>query len=160
MQASIHLSFLLLNLGIMSILNTEEQEQIAHAVSRAENRTSGEIRVVVENIVGDMTAIQKATQYFEELDMHKTVLRNGVLIYLAVVDHQFAIIGDIGIHSRVSEDFWELTKERMLPHFRTGDFLRGIIEGVHEAGEQLHHFFPKQEDDINELPNEVHFGKH
>lgn len=31
----------------MSILNTEEQEEIAHAVSLAENRTSGEIRVVV-----------------------------------------------------------------------------------------------------------------
>lgn len=143
----------------MSILNTEEQERIAHAVSLAESRTSGEIRIVVENVVGDMTVLQKASQYFEELDMHKTALRNGVLIYLAVVDHQFAIIGDIGINERVGADFWEATKERMLSYFRTGDFFRGLVEGVHEAGEQLHHFFPRKEDDINELPNEIHFGK-
>lgn len=144
----------------MSILSAEEQEKIAHAVSLAENRTSGEIRVVVENTVGGKSAIERATQYFNELDMHKTILRNGVLIYLAIVDHEFAIIGDHGINRRVSVDFWEVTKEKMLVHFRKGDFLKGLQEGILEAGEQLHHFFPRQEDDINELPNEVFFGKH
>lgn len=143
----------------MSILNTEEQERIAHAVSIAENRTSGEIRIVIENVVGDVDVLDKATQYFEELDMHKTALRNGVLIYLAVVDHQFAIIGDIGINKRVGDDFWETTKEKMLVYFRTGNFFGGLVEGIHEAGEQLHRFFPRQEDDINELPNEVYFGR-
>lgn len=144
----------------MSILSTEEQEKIAHAVSLAENRTSGEIRVVVENTVGGKSAMEKAAQYFKELEMDRTVLRNGVLIYLAVVDHEFAIIGDRGINERVSADFWEVTKDKMLTHFRKGDYLRGLQEGVLEAGEQLHHFFPRQEDDINELPNEVFFGKH
>lgn len=144
----------------MAILNTEEQDKIAHAVSLAENRTSGEIRVVVENTVGKLSAMEKAAKYFEELEMHKTVLRNGVLIYLAVADHQFAIIGDHGINIRVNEDFWEKTKEKMLTYFRQGDFLQGLQEGILEAGEQLHHFFPRQDDDINELPNEVVFGKH
>lgn len=144
----------------MAILNTEEQEKIAHAVSLAENKTSGEIRVVVENTVGKLGVMEKAAKYFEELEMHKTVLRNGVLIYLAVADHQFAIIGDHGINSRVSADFWEQTKEKMLTYFRNGDFLHGLQEGILEAGEQLHHYFPRQDDDINELPNEVVFGKH
>ncbi|ERJ58393.1 TPM domain-containing protein [Sphingobacterium paucimobilis] len=143
----------------MSILNTEEQERIAHAVSLAENKTSGEIRIVVENVVGDVTVLEKASQYFQELDMHKTVLRNGVLIYVAVVDHQFAIIGDIGINTRVDKDFWEATKEKMLIHFRTGNFFAGLVEGIDQAGEQLHLFFPRQKDDINELPNEVYFGR-
>ena len=143
----------------MAILNEEEQERIVHAVSLAENMTSGEIRVVVENVVGDdKTAYEKATQYFEELDMHKTILRNGVLIYLAIADHQFAIIGDAGINQRVSDNFWESTKEKMIQHFRNSDYVSGLIEGIHEAGEQLQHFFPRKEDDVNELPNEIHFG--
>jgi len=142
----------------MGILSSEEQERITHAVSLAENRTSGEIRVVVENIVGKHTAIEKATKYFEKLEMHKTVLRNGVLIYLAVADHQFAIIGDQGIHGRVEADFWECTKEKMIHHFRTGDYVKGLIEGISQAGERLHTFFPRQDDDVNELPNEVYFG--
>lgn len=142
----------------MGILSSEEQERITHAVSLAENRTSGEIRVVVENIVGKCTALDKAAKYFEKLEMHKTGLRNGVLIYLAVADHQFAIIGDKGINEKVEADFWECTKEKMLLHFREGNYAKGLIEGIHQAGERLHVFFPRQEDDVNELPNEVHFG--
>ena len=144
----------------MAILNSEEQESVAHAISLAENMTSGEIRVVVENSLGSSdSAIQKAAQYFEKLDMHKTVLRNGVLIYLAVVDHAFAIIGDEGINNRVSEDFWENTKNQMLEHFRNGDYANGLIAGIKDAGEQLSQYFPRKDDDINELPNDIYFGK-
>lgn len=143
----------------MAILNEQEQERVVHAVSVAENMTSGEIRVVVENVVGEgKTAIEKATKYFEDLDMHKTKLQNGVLLYLAVADHQFAIIGDSGINTRVAADFWEQTKEKMLVHFRKGDYVSGLVAGIHDAGEQLYHYFPRQEDDINELPNDIHFG--
>lgn len=143
----------------MGILSEDEQEKVVHAVSVAENMTSGEIRVVVENVVGKTSAIEKATKYFEDLKMHKTVLRNGVLIYLAVADHQFAIIGDAGINQRVEEGFWECTKDKMLVHFRNGDFAQGLIEGIHQAGERLRDYFPRQDDDINELPNDIHFGK-
>lgn len=143
----------------MAILNDQEQERVVHAVSVAENMTSGEIRVVVENVVGEgLTAMAKATKYFEDLKMHKTKLRNGVLLYLAVTDHQFAIIGDAGINARVHEDFWENTKEKMIAHFKLGDYASGLVAGIHDAGEQLHHYFPRQEDDVNELPNDIHFG--
>ena len=143
----------------MAILTNEEQEKVVHAIGVAENLTSGEIRVVVENVVGDdKTAFEKATHFFEELDMHKTVLRNGVLIYLAIADHQFAIIGDDGIHKRVGDNFWESTKQVMIDYFRKADYVSGLVEGIKLAGEQLHHYFPRQEDDINELPNEIHFG--
>jgi len=143
----------------MAILNSDEQERVVHAVSVAENMTSGEIRVVVENVVGNnLTAIQKAEKYFFELNMHKTLRRNGVLVYLAVADHQFAIIGDAGINAKVPSDFWENTKNKMLAYFKVGDFASGLVEGIHDAGEQLHHFFPRQEDDVNELPNDIHFG--
>lgn len=143
----------------MAILSSEEQERVVHAVSVAENMTSGELRVVVENVVGDkFSAYDKAKKYFEDLKMHETLSRNGVLIYLAVADHQFAIIGDAGIDARVTEDFWESTKNKMLEYFRKGDFVTGLVEGIHDAGEQLHHFFPRKDDDINELPNDIHFG--
>ena len=82
----------------MEIFNQEEQEQVVHAISLAENRTSGEIRLVVERRVHNMDAIDQAKYYFEKLKMHETTQRNGVLIYLATDDHQFAIIGDTGIN--------------------------------------------------------------
>lgn len=143
----------------MALFNEEEQERVVHAINVAENLTSGEIRVVVENVVGqDTTAFDKAKSYFEKLNMHKTVQRNGVLIYLAIADHQFAIIGDAGINKVVPDNFWEITKDKMLFHFRQGNYVRGVVEGIQEAGEQLRQYFPRQDDDINELPNDIHFG--
>lgn len=143
----------------MALFNEEEQERVVHAINVAENLTSGEIRVVVENVVGqDTTAFDKAKSYFEKLNMHKTVQRNGVLIYLAIADHQFAIIGDAGINKAVPDNFWEITKDKMLFHFRQGNYVRGLVEGIQEAGEQLRQYFPRQDDDINELPNDIHFG--
>ena len=143
----------------MEIFNQEEQEQVVHAISLAENRTSGEIRLVVERRVHDMDAIDQAKYYFEKLKMHETTQRNGVLIYLATDDHQFAIIGDTGIDNKVPEDFWESTKELMLGYFKKGDFAEGLIEGIQKAGDQLATYFPRRADDVNELPNDIYFGK-
>ena len=32
--------------------------------------------------------------------------RNGVLVYVAVKDHQLAVFGDVGIHRKVGNEFW------------------------------------------------------
>ena len=144
-------------MGDMELFTEEEQERIVNAIHEAENHTSGEIRLAVEpHCKGEV--LDRATQYFHRLGMDKTALHNGVLIYLATEDHQFAIIGDRGINAKVPTNFWEETTDLMLQHFRQGDLIQGLIEGVIHAGEQLHHFFPRQDDDINELPNDIMFG--
>ena len=89
--------------------------------------------------------------------MDKTSRHNGVLIYLAYVDHKFAIVGDSGINKVVPNDFWETTKVAMKAHFASGNLAQGIIAGVILAGEKLATFFPSQNDDINELPNDIIF---
>ncbi len=141
----------------MELFSNDDQEHIAHAIHLAENRTSGEIRVCAEkHCKGDV--LDRAAAYFHRLGMDKTNLRNGVLIYIATEDHQFAIIGDQGINNKVGSDFWNETKERMLEHFRKGQLTDGLIAGIRSAGEQLKTHFPRFDDDINELPNEIHFG--
>lgn len=136
------------------IFSTSEQHRISHAVSLAENRTSGEIRVCVERLCAE-NPLDRAAYYFDKLGMDKTALKNGVLIYLAVDDKKFAIIGDKGIDAKVPEDFWQATKTVMIHHFQKHEVIEGILAGIHEAGQQLKHYFPVAEDDINELPNEV-----
>lgn len=141
----------------MEQFTEEQQEQIVHAIQVAEGHTSGEIRLAVEpRCKGE--PMDRAAVYFHRLGMDKTALRNGVLIYIATDDHQFAIIGDTGIHAKVAAGFWEETKELMLGYFKQGDLVTGLIEGIKHAGEQLQHFFPRQEDDVNELPNDIAFG--
>lgn len=138
----------------MDLFSAEDQERIADAIQLAENQTSGEIRICVsQHCKGDI--LKQAKIYFEKLGMHKTALKNGVLIYLAVEDHKFAIIGDKGINQKVPVDFWETTRNILQDHFRKGQFVEGLIKGISSAGEQLHIFFPKADDDVNELPNEM-----
>lgn len=141
----------------MGHFSTEEQDRILHTIFLAENQTSGEVRVVVEKRCKS-DAMSRATYYFHKLGMDQTSLRNGVLIYVATEDQGFAIIGDQGINWLVPPDFWENTKNRMLAHFKNGNIVEGIIEGVSHAGKQLRTYFPASDDDINELPDDIIFG--
>lgn len=136
----------------------EDKLQITNAIRVAETNTSGEIRVHIENhCKGDV--LDRAAYVFEKLEMHKTKLRNGVLFYLAVKDHKFAILGDGGINDKVEDDFWECTKETVISKLKEGLFADGLAEGIIRAGERLKEHFPYQEDDENELPDEISFGK-
>lgn len=100
-----------------------------------------------------------ALAYFDKLEMHNTLHNNGVLIYMAVDDHEFAIIGDRGIDTKVEDNFWHETQDLMLSFFRQGDIVKGLIEGIHQIGGQLQKYFPRGTDDVNELPDDIHFGK-
>jgi len=136
----------------------EQQKQVVEAIAAAEKMTSGELKVFIEeNCPGDV--IERALAVFDELEMNRTKLRNGVLFYLAYEDHKFAVIGDKGIHEKVPANFWETTREYLRGHFIKGAFAEGFVGGILEAGEQLRKHFPNHGDKDNELPDEIVFGK-
>lgn len=136
------------------MLSEENKKQIETAIGEAELKTSGEIRVHVDKEC-DEDPVERAILIFEQLKMHDTELRNGVLIYVAFSTKKLAIIGDKGINELVPFDFWNSTRDTMITHFKKGDFTNGIIAAVQEAGKQLGTYFPLQEGDINELSNEI-----
>jgi len=138
-------------------LSKEEEQEIVAAIQTAELNTSGEIRIHIE-ATSKTAPYDRALEVFEELKMHATEQRNGVLLYIAVNDHQFAICGDEGIDKVVADDFWDCTRDIMATHFEKGQFKEGIVAGILNAGEQLKHFFPYQTDDTNELSNEISKG--
>lgn len=135
-----------------------DQEEIRQAILKAELDTSGEIRVHIESSCSG-NVLDRAAFLFRQLGMTKTHLRNGVLIYLSVKNRQFAIIGDKGIHRVVPENFWDHIKESVIRNFKEGKFKEGLIEAILETGHHLKKHFPHKKDDINELPDEISFGK-
>jgi uncharacterized membrane protein len=129
-----------------------ERHGIAAAIRKAESQTSGEIRVHIEGrCPGDPAP--RARQLFAALGMHRTERRNGVLIYLAVKDRRFAVVGDEGIHQAAPERFWEESVREMEQHFRAGRFLDGVHRVIDQIGAELHRHFPRTPDDRNELPD-------
>jgi uncharacterized membrane protein len=134
-----------------------DRKRIQQAVHNAELVTSGEIRVFMEDECKN-DVLDRAAFIFAQLEMHDTDLRNGVLIYLAVEDRKFCIIGDAGIHGIVGNNFWEEITGRMGVYFRENHFADGIEYAVGKVGEQLSAHFPRSKDDINELPDDIVFG--
>lgn len=142
---------------VEEFLTKQEEEEIVAAIRIAEKNTSGEIRVHIEAHT-DEDHFEHATHVFHELGMDQTELRNGVLIYIAVSDHKFVILGDVGINKLVPSDFWESTKNSIQNQFKAGNFKQGLIDGILKAGEELRAHFPWQKDDENELSNEISKG--
>ena len=135
----------------------EQKEAMVAAIQKAEKDTSGEIRVHIENR-SKIEVLDRAADVFAELKMHKTALRNGVLIYVALLDHKLAILGDAGINSKVPTGFWDSIKTNMVEKFKQGAITEGMCEAVITAGEQLKAYFPYQENDVNELPDDISFS--
>jgi uncharacterized membrane protein len=136
----------------------EDKERISEAIREAEWNTSGEVRVHIEGRCRQ-DVMDRAAYLFEKLEMHKTVLRNGVLFYLSMEDKKFAILGDAGINRVTPENFWEEIKKTMLEQFKMRQYAEGLSAGIKMAGEQLKAHFAYQEDDVNELPDDISFGK-
>ena len=136
----------------------EQQKQIVEAIKQAEHNTSGEIRVHIEKTC-KLDVLDRAANVFAMLKMHKTQLRNGVLFYLSVEDRKFAILGDAGINAKVPADFWDSVKNAVIEQFKLGNQTEGLVKGILMAGEKLKAHFPYQKDDVNELSDEISFGK-
>ena len=135
-----------------------DQERIVAAIRNAEMATSGEVRVHIEQSCSETNAIERAKQVFTQLGMHQTALKNGVLFYLAFGDRKFAVLGDKGIDERVPAGFWDAIRDQMRAHFMKEAFSEGLSTGIEQAGQQLKKYFPRQDNDTNELSDDISFG--
>ncbi len=137
--------------------NSIDTSLVEKAISEAELQTSGEIRVHIESSCNG-EVLDRASIVFAALKMHKTVSRNGVLIYLSTDDRKFAIIGDAGINSVVNASFWQSTYDIALPLLKDGLWTKALCQTLHSCGQQLKLHFPYKDGDVNELDNTVSWG--
>ncbi len=131
-----------------------DHERVVAAITAAELKTSGEIRVVLcRRKAADPVAA--ARREFTRLGMTATAARNGVLIFVAPASRNFAVIGDTAIHEKCGETFWRLLAAELSAHFKRGDFTAGLVHGIEHAGKLLAENFPRSDDDRNELPDDI-----
>lgn len=141
------------------LLSDADLDAVATAIAAAERETSGEVRVHLERRVpppGD--ALARAGEVFTRLGMEATARRNGVLVYLAVDDHQLAVVGDTGIHAHVGDDYWQHVRDAMVERLRQGQAREALLHAVGDIGLVLRRLFPRGPDDRNELSDRVSLG--
>jgi uncharacterized membrane protein len=132
-----------------------EHVRIIETIRKAESKTSGEIRVLIQRGKLKSDPLITAQRKFHRLGMHKTRERNAVLILVVPRAHKFAVIGDKAIHEKCGDEFWQGIVERMRKHFQNERFSDAMVEAVNEIGNVLARDFPKTPEDTNELPDEV-----
>lgn len=137
-----------------------ETEKIVEAIRKAEQKTSGEVRVFIESHCRYVDPLYRAAEIFFGLKMDLTDQRNGVLVYVAMRDHQFAIFADEGIYREMGKDYWNSEAGKMLDAFKRESYADGIVSIVEDIGDALQNHFPyDNKGDKNELPDEIIFGK-
>jgi uncharacterized membrane protein len=141
------------------LLKQIDVEKIREAIAAAEKKTSGEIRVSVAPFFwGRIRPV--AERAFRRLGMEETKQRNGILFFIVPARKRFVVLGDEGIHAKVGQEFWDKIATAMADHFHKGEFSDGLVGGIVAAAEGLAAHFPYDAaTDVNELPDDIDFGK-
>ncbi len=138
-------------------LSRREKAQVLSAIREAERQTSGEIRVHLERSF-KTNGLKHAEEIFERLGMTRTEERNSVLILLSPKEKQFFILGDKGIHQKVSQRFWDDLAREAASYFQQDRFADGLVYAVERTGLELKKYFPYHRDDKNELPDGISYS--
>ena len=139
--------------SLEELLPASEQERVVAAIRRAEGKTSGQVKVHLDaRCIGP--ARRRAERLFVRLGLSGTRHRNAVLLYVAVRDHKYAILGDSGIHEAVGGSFWESAAARMKDAFARGALGDGLVGAIEAIGEKLAERFPPGQTS-NEISDDI-----
>lgn len=140
-----------------NFLTDEEKNKVVTAIRTVETNTTGEIRIHIDDSC-DEDVLDRAVEIFYHLRMDKTIFRNGVLIYIAVKNKQFAIIGDEAIHQKVDAHYWKDISFELNNDFQYKQPTEAILHAIQTIGNTLAQYFPALDNfDKNELPNEISY---
>ena len=142
------------------LLNAIDTARVREAISRAEDRTSGEIVVSLSPFFWG-SVDNAARRAFVRLGISQTRQRNGVLFFSVPARGRFVVLGDSGIHDRAGQQLWEKVAAHLERHFKQKLYTEGLVLAIEEVGEQLAAHFPYDPaTDVNELPDDIDIGEH
>jgi uncharacterized membrane protein len=131
-----------------------DDHAVATAILAAEERTSGEIRVFISR-QSPANPEREARRQFGILEMTRTPLRNGVLLYFAPANRAFAVADDESLAFRIGTALTETVRAAMEPAWTEGRFHEAVLAAVDAVGVELSRHFPRSRIDRDDLPNHV-----
>jgi len=87
-------------------------------------------------------AHRRAVEQFLAQNMHTTVGRTGVLIFVSAAEHYAEVLADAAIHARVPQSVWQTIVDDLTDHIGKGQAGDGFVRAIAAAGEQLARHFP------------------
>ncbi|MET3538163.1 TPM domain-containing protein [Chryseobacterium limigenitum] len=142
----------------MSNFLTDQQiASLVEAIQSAEEHSTGEIRVHIDSTTEDQNA-KTAFEVFKKLCQNKTAERNAVLFHVNFEKKYLTIIGDVGIHDKVYQSFWDHLHDYITSEFAKGNYHKALKSAILETGLELKKHFPVKGENPNQLSNEITFS--
>ena len=98
---------------------------------------------------------RRAILLFRTAAEARTRGRTGVLIYLSLDEHRAEIVADRAINDKVAPEAWGDAMAALIDAIRAGQPGEGLAQAVAQVGSVLSTHFPREQDDINELPDRL-----
>lgn len=140
-----------------NFLTNQQIASLVEAIKSAEDHSTGEIRVHIDSNTENRDA-KTAFDVFKKFDMDKTAERNAVLFHVNFEQKYLTIIGDIGIHEKVKQSYWDHLHDYITAEFAKGNYHQALKSAILETGLELKKHFPVKGENPNQLSNEITFS--
>jgi putative membrane protein len=98
---------------------------------------------------------EQALRHFRTFGVGETAGRTGVLLYVSLFEHVAVVLEDSPVAAALPPGSAEEVRDLVLARMREGRPVDALVEAVQRLGELLAPVFPRQPDDVNELPDSL-----
>jgi len=97
----------------------------------------------------------RAVEQFLVQNLHTTVGRTGVLIFVSVAERYAEILADAGIHAKVPEGDWQTIVDGLTAEIGQGRTAEGFVAAIAAVGRHLAEHFPPGSAPAHTLSNHL-----
>jgi putative membrane protein len=95
----------------------------------------------------------RARAVFFDNRVHRTAGGSGLLVYMSLYEHYAALIADEAVTEKLGQAALDELCAELTASLRAGDMSEAICKTLISAGQRLGEVLPRQDDDVNELPD-------
>ena len=133
--------------------------RITHATAASEAQHSAQIRVCIEAslptsyVWRKLAPRDRALTLFGKYRLWDTERRNGVLIYILLVEHAIEIVADRGVSTHIPPEQLSAISTRMASAFQAGQYETGVVSAIEQLNQLLLPLFARKPGEVpdNEL---------
>ena len=110
---------------------------------------------LVPQSVKHARAHRRAVEQFLAQNLHTTVGRTGVLIFVSVAEHFAEVLADAAIHQKVPESEWQTIVDDLTQSIGKDQAGEGFVRAIAAVGEHLARHFPPDTQAPHTLSNHL-----
>jgi uncharacterized protein len=117
-----------------NILSEKQEKELSEIIERFEKRSSNQIAIITVDSITPYTNMKDyATSLANKWGVGQKVKNNGLLIVISSKLRQSRIATGLGTEKVLTDQMCQrIIDEHMIPHFRKGEYFKGLQEGLTE----------------------------